>query len=727
MGPAAPPVVDMVLLGGGHSHVQVLRRFGMRPLQGVRVTIVSREVFTPYSGMLPGHVAGSYGWRDIHIDLGPLARFAGARLIADEAISLDAERRLIELAEHPPLRYDLLSINSGAVPASTGAAGIAVKPIGRFLPHWQGVLERASAGQRVALVGGGAGGVELAMSMRRALGQRIAVVLLTDSLLPGFPAGATRRLRAALDRHGVEVLEGFRVAGVERSAGGYRVDATDGREQDADHLFWVTGVEAPQWLSRSGLATDPSGFVSVDGRLRSTSHHDVFAAGDVASLTGQPRPKSGVFAVRQGPLLAANLRRAVAGRPLRRYRAQRRALAIIGTADGSAVAARGRLSVAGRWVWRWKDWIDRRFMARFRDLPEMSGPLPALPASLRERMPDPMRCGGCGAKLGADPLRRVLARLPDQSALQARHGVILGIGDDAAVIRVSGADLVMTVDGFRSLVDDAYRFGRITAHHSLNDVIAMGGKGIAALAMATVPLMTEAMMEEELFALLKGAVDVLNAHGVPLVGGHSAEGGELALSLSITGVERAPSLRKGGARVGDALLLTKPLGTGAVLAAHMRGRAGSDVVAAALASMDHSNAAALEVLREHGVHALTDVSGFGLLGHLGEMLRGAGVGAVVRLSRVALLPGAAEAVAAGIVSSLQSNNEGALRDFDCAAVAAAEPGLRLLVDPQTSGGLLAAVPEARAGACVAALAEAGYPAAAIIGTVTEGRWQVLTA
>jgi selenide,water dikinase len=722
---AAPPVVDLVLLGGGHSHVQVLRRLSMRPMPGVRVTLVSRESFTPYSGMLPGHVAGLYDWRDIHIDLGPLARFAGARFVPDEVRGLDAQGRRLVLAGHPDLRYDLLSVNSGAVPTAAGEVGMPVKPIGRFLPRWREVRERAVAGERVTLIGGGAAGVELALGMRRTLPAGVELALLSDELMAGHAPGAVRHLRRALAAAGVDVAEGFRVRTAQASADAtIQVIGSDERRHQTDHLFWVTGVEAPAWVAESGLATDERGFIAVDRHLRSLSHPEVFAAGDVAALSGQPRPKSGVFAVREGPVLTANLRRAVQGGRLIRYRAQRRALAIIGTGDGSAVASRGALWAAGRWVWRWKDWIDRRFMSRFNDLPDMSDPEPSVPRSLRENMPDTMRCGGCGAKLGADPLRRVLARLPDQSPLERRRGVQLGIGDDAAVVQVAAGNLVLTVDGFRSLVADPYRFGRITAHHSLNDVIAMGGQGLAALAMATVPLMAEEMMEQELYLLLQGVVEVLNEHDVPLVGGHSAEGGELSLALSITGVEVGPALHKGGARAGEALLLTKALGTGAVLAADMRARAPSDDVAAAVAAMDTSNAAALAVLREHGVSALTDVSGFGLVGHLGEMLRAAGIGASLELAAIPLLPGAAALVADGFVSSLQANNEAALQDFDSAGIDAASAPLRLLADPQTSGGLLAAVPADRAAACVSALQAAGYPAACRIGTVTDGPWQV---
>ena len=718
-----PPVLDLVLLGGGHSHVQVLRAFGMRPVPGVRLTIVSREVFTPYSGMLPGHVAGFYEWRDIHVDLGPLARFAGARLIPAEATGIDLEARRLSLEGHPPISFDLLSINSGAVPRPVGA-GVPVKPIGRFLPRWRETLSQVREGDRVCLIGGGAGGAELALAMRRALPAGVTLALLSDTLLPGFPARAVRRIEAALARGGVELTTGFRVERAETEGGATRLVGADGRGHEAEHVYWVTGVEAPGWAADSGLATDERGFIEVDRTLRSRSHPEVFAAGDVAALVGQRRPKSGVYAVRQGPVLAANLRRAATGRPLLRYRAQRRALAILGTADRRAVAVRGRLSVSGAWVWRWKDWIDRRFMARFTALPDMTTPDSPVAEPLRERLPDAMRCGGCGAKLGADPLRRVLARLPDQRPLETRRGVTLGIGDDAAVVEVAGGSLVMTVDGFRSLVDDAYRFGRITAHHSLNDVIAMGATGLAALAMATVPLMSEAMMEEELFLLLSGAVEVLNEHGVPLVGGHSAEGGELGLALTVTGLG-AGTLRKGGARAGDALLLSKALGTGVVLAADMRGRADSSRVAAALASMDQSNAAALNTFQRAGVRALTDVSGFGLAGHLGEMLRAAGVGAEVDADGVAALPGALALLGAGTASSLQPNNEGALADFEIRGAAPADPRVRLLADPQTSGGLLAAVPPEAAERCLAELRELGYACACRVGTITDGPWRIV--
>ena len=327
-----------------------------------------------------------------------------------------------------------------------------------------------------------------------------------------------------------------------------------------------------------------------------------------------------------------------------------------------------------------------------------------------------MRCGGCGAKLAAGPLHRVLDRLPEQ-----RHAdLVQGIGDDAAVLRGRSEPLLLTLDGFRSLVDDPYLFGRITAHHSLNDIYAMGAMPTSAMAIATVPLMTEAMMEEELYGLLKGAVDVLNGDGVPLVGGHSSEGSELSLGLAVTGRALEPLLTKAGCRAGDRLLLTKPLGIGVLLAAHMRGQAQTRFVQAAVGVMDTSSREALDVLRANGVRAVTDVTGFGLAGHLGEMLRASGTGAELWLEAVPSLQGALEGFDAGAASVLQEGNESALADFEIRGLSPGDATVRLLADPQTSGGLLASVPADLADKCLEALIAAGYPDSAEIGRITSG-------
>ena len=716
---AAPLLRDIVLLGGGHAHVQVLKRFGMQPEPGLRLTVVAREPHSPYSGMLPGFIAGHYAWDDIHIDLVRLAAFAGARFIAAEATGLDLKARRIDFSDRPPLRYDVLSINTGGVPGERFASDFVtpVKPIGRFLPVWQR-LTTTSALQRLAIVGSGPGGVELALAFsNRCAAVGVVLVEAGAEILQGFAPSARSRLLKALARCGVAVETDFRVV---KAAGG-RVYAEDGRSLAADHVLWTTGVEAPPWIAAAGLATDSAGFVAIDPNLQSTSHPGVFAAGDVATTVDAPRPKSGVYAVRQGPVLARNLCATATGRRLCVYRPQRRALAVVGLGGENAVASRGWLYASGRWIWLWKRWIDQRFMARFNNLPQMTPPKATLPPTLQADAPQVMRCGGCGAKLGADLLRRVLDRL----AVDTSPATVRGIGDDAALVQVHAGNMAMSCDGFRAMIDDPYRFGRIGAHHALNDLFAMGARPTFALALATVPTMAGPMMEEDLFQMMAGALAVLRRHGVDLVGGHSAEGVELGIAFSVVGVLDGPALAKDGLQPGNKLVLTKPIGTGALLAAAMQGRAQARDVVAAIECMDASSAAAVTILREHGVTGCTDVTGFGLAGHLAEMARASHVGVRLDAGRVPRLAGVLDVLSAGIASSLQANNEKAIDDFTILGAVPNAPEVGVLADPQTAGGLLAGIPEHRADQCVAALRRAGYAEAEEIGEV-GGRERVIS-
>jgi selenide,water dikinase len=735
----APVVKDLVLIGGGHSHVSVLRRFGMHPVPGLRLTLVTRDLHTPYSGMLPGYIAGHYGYDDCHIDLGPLARFAGARLYHAAAEGLDLAERRVLIQGRPPVSFDLLSINTGSTPRMADVPGarehaLPVKPIDQFLVAWEAlqarILERQGA-FRVVVVGGGAGGVELALSTQYRLRQmlserdddpdRLRYSLLTDGpqILPTHNRGVRARFERVLSGRGIQVLTGHRVTEVTAED----VRAEGGAAVPADAVLWVTSASAPQWPAAAGLAVDSAGFIRVDEQLQSVSQPGIFAVGDVAAMV-EPRPKSGVFAVRQGRVLAENLRRAATGAGLKRYRPQRRFLGLISTGDRYAVASRGGWALGGAWLWRLKDWIDRRFMERYNTLPEMAseeGPELATGIAdgeaLRELSTLAMRCGGCGAKVGSTVLDRVTRRLP----VARRPDVLVGLDapDDAAVLAVPpDRVLVQSVDYFRAFLDDAFTFGQIAANHALGDLFAMGAEPQSALAIATVPYGRERVVEEALYELVTGALKALEPSGAVLAGGHSSEGAELAFGLTVNGlVEPDRIWRKGGLRPGDALVLTKPLGTGTLFAADMRRKAKGRWIDGAITTMLQSNQAAALCLRRQHASACTDVTGFGLLGHLVEMTRAAGVDARIELEAVPLLDGATDTVAAGILSSLQPQNLRLRRAVRDAERTARSPRYPLLFDPQTAGGLLAGVPAERAAACIVELAELGYTAAAVIGQV----------
>jgi selenide,water dikinase len=734
-----PVVKDLVLIGGGHSHVAVLKRFGMKPLPGVRLTLICRDSHTPYSGMLPGLIAGHYAFDEAHIDLGPLARFAGARFYHDEVIGIDLASRRVLSRQRPPTPYDILSINIGSTPSTRELGGSAealvpVKPISRLLDRWQALCERvlSHGGGRIAVVGAGAGGIEMLLAAQHRLSGLLAgqgrggdalefhLFSDTDEILPTHNRRVRAKFRRVLAERRVALHLGVPVTAVEER----RLTLRDGASFTFDEILWVTEAAAAPWLSASGLALDAQGFVAVDERLQSVSHHGVFAAGDIASMVGHPRPKSGVFAVRQGPPLARNLRRALLGAPLRRYRPQRRFLSLITTGDKHAVASRGRWAFEGRSTWRLKDWIDRRFMRKYNELPEMAeaeksdlAPGLADAAAIKELSAIAMRCGGCGAKVGSTVLSRALGQIRSFP----REDVLIGLDapDDAAVVAVPpGKVVIQSVDFFRAFIDDPYAFGQVAANHSLSDIFAMGGTAQTALAIATIPYGLEKKVEEQLVQLMAGAVKVLDDAECALVGGHTSEGLELSLGFAVNGfADPARLLRKGGMRPGDRLILTKPLGTGTLFAADMRLKAKARWIEGALATMLQSNRQGAECLHRHGATACTDVTGFGLLGHLVEMTKPSGVDVTLDLDAVPLLDGAAETVAMGIFSSLQPQNVRLRRAIHNGEKVALDARYPLIFDPQTAGGLLASLPEERADACLADLKAIGYARARIIGTV----------
>jgi selenide,water dikinase len=744
--PDQPILRDIVLVGGGHSHVGVLKSFGMRPMPGVRITLICTDMHTPYSGMLPGYVAGHYDYDEVHIDLSRLAVFAGARLYRDEVVGLDRVNKKVLCRNRPPVPYDQLSINIGSTPQLAQVPGatenaVAVKPIQRFNDRWLALLDRVRLQPRkltIAVVGAGAGGVELLLAMQFRLRNELLALsrnpddlmfhLFTNSptILPTHNSFVRSRFDAVLAARGVVVHHN---AGVTKVFAG-RLQTANGETLAADEVIWVTSAGGAPWLRETGLALDANGFINVNDTLQTVTDADIFAAGDIANMINHPLEKAGVFAVRQGRPLTTNLRLAVEGVALVAYRPQRHWLALISTGDKYAVASRGWLSFAGNVVWQWKDWIDRRFMRKFQDLILMVGDAPATTnaanqvkltqeESLQAISAIAMRCGGCGAKVGATVLSRALSNLHPVD----RDDVVIGLKDpdDAAVVRVPpGKAMVHSVDFFRSFIDDPYLFGKVAANHALGDIWAMGAEAQSATAIATVPSGLEAKVEDVLFQMMTGALEVLNEANCALVGGHTGEGKELALGFAVNGLiddDPAKILRKSGMQPGDVLILTKQIGTGTLFAAHARLAAKGRWIDAALKSMVISNRLGARCLFKHGATACTDLTGFGLLGHLVEMTRPSAVDAELNLSALPLLDGAEQCVAAGIVSSLQGANVRLRRALRNQEAMVNHPRYPLIFDPQTAGGLLASVPAAEAEACIAALRGMGYPHTVAIGRI----------
>lgn len=717
---------DLVMVGGGHSHVLALRMLAMKPIAGLRITLISPNTHTPYSGMLPGLIAGHYSFEQTHIDLARLCQWAGVRFIAGEVTAIDPHTRRLSLSGRPPISYDLVSIDVGSQPELDSVPGAAqyatpVKPVSGLWRRWQELLARierggSETGFRIGIVGGGAGSVELVLAMAHRLQNLSPVFDLwcgTPDILPGYNRRARRSVSAALKRHGINVHLDARVVEVEQGS----LVLSNGRRAEFDELFWCTGATAPAWIAASGLATDTHGFLSVRDTLQGHRDERVFGAGDVASQQNYPRPKAGVFAVRQGPVLARNLRASLLHKSLKRHRPQQRFLSLISLGDKQATANKGLLSASGAWVWRWKNRIDRKFMAHFEKLPA------GMPRAARYRLPslvgavDQAACGGCGAKVGADALAGALAQLHRD---YPRH--CFGAGGDAVAVPVPpGAVLVQSLDVLRQLVADPWLMGRIAANHALSDLYACGARPISALAAITLPFAGTVMQQRELEQLLDGALHEFALVNCRLNGGHSMQGGELSVGFTVNGVAMSPDgtlMGHVGAQPGDHLVLTKALGTGALFAAHMQLVADGRDISAATASMLQSNRAAAELALAYGASACTDITGFGLLGHLLEMLSGV-LGARLELKNLPLLRGALEHVGAGITSTMHAANARSAGWSVQHPETIDETRMQMLYDPQTSGGLLIAVSPQQSAALCEALQQHGYVRSRIIGEVTE--------
>lgn len=361
----------ILLAGGGHAHVHVLHDAARQALAGAQLTLVSPYPRQMYSGMLPGWVAGHYGLDDCAIPLPPLAEAARATWIEGRITALDAGRRQATLADGRVLEYDLLSLDTGpvmdreAVPGAREHA-LFLRPVEHFVQLFDRALDAAARrALDVVVVGGGAGGVEMALALwarllRLESASRVSLLAGPSGPLAGFAPAVRARVMAALKARRITVLP-FHAA--EIGPGFVRLD--NGTRVACDVPLMAIGTSAPAWLAGSGLALDGQGFVATGPTLQSVSHPEVFAAGDVASRHDAPHPKSGVYAVRAGPPLALNLRHAAGGGPLQPYQPQRRTLYLLATGDRRAIASWGGWSAQGRWVGWWKDRIDRAFIARY--------------------------------------------------------------------------------------------------------------------------------------------------------------------------------------------------------------------------------------------------------------------------------------------------------------------------------------------------------------------------
>ncbi len=745
---------DLVFVGGGHTHALAIRSLAMRAIAGVRITLISEQTLTPYSGMLPGFVAGHYTLEETHIDLNRLCQWAGVRWIKGTVVGIDPQSKSVRVEgsaaalsdrtqDNKPdtvpgsftVSYDTLSIDVGSTPdlsvPGAGRYAVGVKPVSHFNRAWDGLLQAShdEGNAEWGVIGAGAGGVELVLAMVHRLNRtgeagakraqnnlKFHLVFSSERVLPGYPLKLVKKVEERLKRFGIETHNNFRVARVTSEG----LESERGEKLTLDKSIWCTGASAAQWPASSGITVTERGFIAVNSFLQSVSHADIFAVGDCSDMLEDPRPKAGVYAVRQAPFLADNLRAVLSAGRLTSVALQSDFLSLLSLGDKTAVGCRAGWVAGGAWVWKLKDYIDSKFMQRL----NQPG-APAMPQAPDAAMA--MHCAGCGSKLGPQTLAGNLSQL----ASFERDSITpaLGHAEDASLWRVTaGTTAVQSIDGFRSFTDDLWRFGKICVNHALSDLYAMGATPVSAQVWVNLAFSHPRLQKRDHLLLMSGIATALEQQQVTLAGGHSTEGMENHVAVVANGeLPMDRCWRKNTPRKGDVLVLTKPLGSGVILAADMQGRASAVSIDAAFEMMLQSNRLAAERLVNLQPSAVTDVTGFGLLGHLLEMMTGSTdsptdtkLGASINIDTIPFLAGSLQLAEEGFQSTIYPQLEPYL--LECSIGSAVDRlKLDLLLDPQTSGGLLISLDPASADQLLRQM----NSSAAVIGSVVESEVAVV--
>ena len=702
---------QLILAGGGHSHALVLRHWAMGRWclpPTTAITLVSRSSTSYYSGLIPAVLAGQVHSDACVIDLRRLCTAAGVNFVQAEITGLDLKRQLLHLhnmlgTPSPALRslrWDWLSLDVGSVTAApAGVAGLPIRPLETFLT-WCNRLPPA-----VEVIGSGVAAVEVVLALAARCRHHQQACRLSLRTAPG----GLRLGSATLVRRLEEMVQ----------ARGITVRPMPRHDPATPHRTTVlcTGSRAPDWLQDSGLPCNPRGRILTHPTLVVQGYGRIFAAGDCGVVACAPRPAGGVWAVRAAPVLARNLQATLLERPLQSWRPQAHGLVLLGDGQGKAIAQRGAFWLGPHpWLWRWKQHLDHSFMAMINDT-----------AAMTADSKQPMACRGCAAKLPAQPLNHALTQL---------YGSLPRPQDANTMARITPDQLLLaSLDGFPALVSDPWLNGRLTTLHGASDLWASGACLDGLQALVTVPRCSATLQQDLLTQCLAGVRATARELGGELLGGHSLQALtepdphhplalQLSLGISVHGrVQTHQRWHKGPLRSGDVLVLSRPLGSGVIMAAAQANGTPPAWVDQVLAFMGCPQQNLVQLLHDHGCRACTDVTGFGLLAHLGEMVQASPPGIQVQLDpqRIPAYDGALELLRTGYASTLAPHNADALELLapHKAIRLRSEPGsdLRgLLIDPQTCGPLLAAVPAHQATNLMRAMAPS-HPRSAIIGTV----------
>ena len=722
----APASHDLVLVGGGHSQVNVLKKFGMKPIAGLRITLINKYYVSPYSGMLPGYIAETYTKDQTQIDLLNLCKFSNSRLIVDEVIGIDLSEKQVILKDRMPVKFDTLSLNTGGEPNLESIKGakkysIPIKPISKLVKVIDEIKRKIVRSNEISIsvIGGGAGGIELVLALKEYLKTIKNIRQAKINLISRgkYLAQAKNKLSqncilSFLKDNKINVILNDEVI----EFGPYFIKTLKGNKINSKFNFLVTPISPPKWIANTGLKLNKLGFIKVNKFLQ-TSEKNIFASGDICSLENFNLPKAGVYAVRQGPILYKNLRAKILNYNLISFKPQSYFLSLIGNGKNEAIFSWRGISFKSKFAWMLKRYIDEGFMKKYNHLQLMKmksiQPHPKLITKKNKGDPalEKIRCLGCGAKAPWISLNKGINSLKDNLNSNSIKINNVSITSDASIIDVpSGNNLVQSVDLISAIVNDPYTLSRIAAIHAISDVLSASATPINAEAIFILPPGLQEIQSRLISELLNGATYELNSHNIKLNGGHTSEGEELQVGFCISGV-RPKSFKSKEPKVGDKLILTKPLGTGVILAANMRKKINPEEYKNTIETMLNSNLNAANIIRKENITAITDITGFGLARHTLNLTKP--FGANLSIKDLPIISGAIEHLSNNICSSLAFSNKKAIN-----FTSKISKQDHIIFDPQTSGGLLISVDRIKANQILEKLKKSNHYAS-IIGEVIE--------
>lgn len=694
-----PITNDLVLIGGGHSHLSVLMKLSKRPINGNRITLITNEIDTPYSGMIPGYIEGIYSWRDSHIDLYRLCLKLNVRFIHAEVERVSAYEKEIYFKDRPKIKFDVLSINTGIQSNNREIKGAAkyclpVKPISKLANNF---LNKITNFKSIAFIGGGAGSVELALAIKKRflnINQDIKITIITGKrgLLSTFPQKTKLTSLKTLEKFKIDIIEYKRVLEVKPK----QIILSDKSMLKIDKAILSTNSMTPKWLAKSDILLTKDNYILVNKSFQ-TNYKYVFASGDVIDFNNQNLKKAGVFAVRSGKPLAINIKQFILGKKLVEYKFNKNYLALIGTSKRSAIATKYNLTFNSRFFFYLKKYIDQNFIKKFSDFRiRKKFTLDALKTDVlnifvkhKEKITDKndiMQCKGCAAKV---PLNALKQALPKD---------IVSTSEDA--VSVPGhPELYQTVDMISSIITDPFLLGKIAANHSISDMVSVNSKITSAMMILQLPLSKTEINSRDLEQVLLGANEIFKTIDCPLIGGHTMIGKDKdpIIGFSILGQKQKKiKIMKNRRKIKtkDLLILTEKIGSGLIFAGINNYLIDSYFQTDVIKQMIKGNLNFGKISNHLNILSMTDITGFGLANHLLNLIKrdNSKTGLTIYPNKIPLFEGVNECLNKDIKSSLfKSNYDIAQKDIIYKRDKSKLDNI--LYDPQTVGGIAFIIPQ----------------------------------